>query len=301
MRERHDPIDAAAQGDRRSAPRRARTTSSGLDKEIRDIVNEAARFAQDTPGARSERALDRHPGRGLSVGAQREDAAAGPQGDADADPDPDAGPVADDDRGQPREVAQEGGRHGPLRRRASPRSRPTRRPWRSRRSTRARWARSWCPAGTEGVAVNTPIAMLLGEGEDTSALDGAALPAPAGRAEPAGRRRRRSRADRRHGGHAASRRRSRREPEVPGGHRDGPPDRARGAARRHGRGDAPRPRRVPDGRGSRRVSGRLQGQPGPARGVRRQAGHRHADHRVRLRRPGRRRRDGRAAGRSSSS
>src|SRR3712207_4519742 len=28
-------------------------------------------------------------------------------------------------------------------------------------------------AGTEGVAVNTPIAMLLGEGEDASALDGA--------------------------------------------------------------------------------------------------------------------------------
>jgi pyruvate dehydrogenase E1 component beta subunit len=30
------------------------------------------------------------------------------------------------------------------------------------------------PAGTEGVAVNTPIAMLLGEGEDASALDRAA-------------------------------------------------------------------------------------------------------------------------------
>jgi pyruvate dehydrogenase E1 component beta subunit len=30
------------------------------------------------------------------------------------------------------------------------------------------------PAGTEGVAVNTPIAMLLGEGEDKSALDAAA-------------------------------------------------------------------------------------------------------------------------------
>ena len=27
------------------------------------------------------------------------------------------------------------------------------------------------PAGTEGVAVNTPIAMLLGEGEDKAALD----------------------------------------------------------------------------------------------------------------------------------
>src|SRR5215211_5997882 len=29
------------------------------------------------------------------------------------------------------------------------------------------------PAGTEGVAVNTPIAMLLGEGEDKGALDNA--------------------------------------------------------------------------------------------------------------------------------
>ena len=35
------------------------------------------------------------------------------------------------------------------------------------------------PAGTEGVAVNTPIAMLLGDGENPSALDEAVLPAPA--------------------------------------------------------------------------------------------------------------------------
>src|SRR3954471_24470312 len=34
------------------------------------------------------------------------------------------------------------------------------------------------PAGTEGVAVNTPIAMLLSEGEDQSALDGAMPEAP---------------------------------------------------------------------------------------------------------------------------
>ena len=33
------------------------------------------------------------------------------------------------------------------------------------------------PAGTEGVAVNTPIAMLLGDGEDKSALDAAPSPA----------------------------------------------------------------------------------------------------------------------------
>ncbi len=35
------------------------------------------------------------------------------------------------------------------------------------------------PAGTEGVAVNTPIAMLLGDGENPSALDEAVLPAAA--------------------------------------------------------------------------------------------------------------------------
>ena len=53
MRERHDPIDllrkvitdqAAAKED----------DFKRLDKEIRDIVNEAARFAQDTPGAGPE-------------------------------------------------------------------------------------------------------------------------------------------------------------------------------------------------------------------------------------------------------
>ena len=35
------------------------------------------------------------------------------------------------------------------------------------------------PAGTEGVAVNTPIAMLLGDGENPSALDAAVLASPA--------------------------------------------------------------------------------------------------------------------------
>ena len=159
------------------------------------------------------------------------------------------------------------------------------------------------PAGTEGVAVNTPIAMLLGDGENPSALDAARMVRRPGERRASARRRR-------------SRRRSRQPPPArprrrsvqragrargAGRHRDGPSDRPRGAARRHGRGDAARPRRVPDGRGGRRVSGRLQGQPGPARGVQRQARHRHADHRVRLCRPGRRCGDGRASGRSSSS
>ena len=41
------------------------------------------------------------------------------------------------------------------------------------------------PEGTEGVAVNSVIAVLLAEGEDASALDGAAAPAPAPAAAPA--------------------------------------------------------------------------------------------------------------------
>ena len=65
---------------------------------------------------------------------------------------------------------------------------------------------------------------------------------------------------------------------------DGDAQRARGLARRHGRGNAPGSGRLPHGRGGRRVPGRLQGEPGPARRVRRQAGHRHADHGARLRR-----------------
>jgi len=39
------------------------------------------------------------------------------------------------------------------------------------------------PQGTEGVAVNTPIALLLEDGEDAAALEGAAAPAPAAPAE----------------------------------------------------------------------------------------------------------------------
>ncbi len=41
------------------------------------------------------------------------------------------------------------------------------------------------PAGTEGVKVNTPIALLLGEGEDASALEAPPAAAPAAAAAPA--------------------------------------------------------------------------------------------------------------------
>ncbi len=141
------------------------------------------------------------------------------------------------------------------------------------------------PEGTNDVAVNTPIAMILAEGEDKSALkDGKSAQAggdgtqpvrqqkatesasPPDKGEPAKKaetRRRQIRHDQAAvGGNDA---RSRR----PGRHRDGHHDHARGVARRHGRGNAPRCQRVRDRRGSRRVSGRLQGDAGAAAGVRR--------------------------------
>ena len=62
------------------------------------------------------------------------------------------------------------GRRGPFGRRASPKSRPTRRRWKSKRSTTAGSARSSFQRATQGVRVNQPIALLLGEGEDSSAL-----------------------------------------------------------------------------------------------------------------------------------
>ena len=143
--------------------------------------------------------------------------------------------------------------------------------------------------GSEGVAVNTPIALLLQDGEDAADIRApapaakAAAPSPAaGRAGSAvvGQRRRAPRA-------AAGRRRARGGKRM--GRRDQDADRPRRAARCDGRGDAARSVGLPDGRGSRRVPGRLQDQPGPARGVRRAPGHRHPDHRAWLHRPRRRR------------
>ena len=75
---------------------------------------------------------------------------------------------------------------------------------------------------------------------------------------------------------------------------------ARGAARRDGGGDAPRRVRLRDGRGRRRLPGRLQGHRGAAGRVRREAGARHADLREHDRRHGGRRGDGRACARWSS-
>src|SRR5690349_18510568 len=65
-----------------------------------------------------------------------------------------------------------------------------------------------------------------------------------------------------------------------GRHRAGEDHGPRSAARRHGRGDARRRPSLRDGRGGRRISGRLQGHPGAARRVRGEARDRHADHRI---------------------
>ena len=148
------------------------------------------------------------------------------------------------------------------------------------------------PEGTENVKVNTPIASLLGDGESAGDGAAAAKPAAARPAAAALQPAAAAPAAGRAGSRGAARGTGRRSRHS-GRHRDGHHVGARGAARRHGRGDAPRPGRLRHGRGGRRISGRLQGHPGSPGGIRRQARGRYADHRIRLRRHRRRRGAGR--------
>ena len=131
------------------------------------------------------------------------------------------------------------------------------------------------PDGTEGVKVNTPIAVLAGEGEDVDKAGEARRRRAAPSAEaaaPQQPRRRPSRPPSRgRRSPAAPTTEAAADPDIPAGTEMVDDDRARGAARRHGRGDAPRRRRLRDGRGGRRVPGRLQDHPGPAAGVRRRS------------------------------
>ncbi len=138
----------------------------------------------------------------------------------------------------------------------SPRSRPTRRRWRSRRSTRACSPRSSSPKAPSMSRSIRRSRSLPPNGEDV---------------EGAGRRRRRRAAAAVGCGRSPPTaagvavticRRSGRRAAIYRRHRDD--HRARGAARRDGRGDAARRHCVPDGRGGRRIPGRLQGQPGTA-------------------------------------
>ena len=145
--------------------------------------------------------------------------------------------------------------------------------------------------GTEGVKVNTPIALVLDEGEaapDRAAGQGRAGERRQGIREARSGCLRARRLDAGRQGDQGTRRaglcRCRRS-RSSGRRRDGRDDRPPGAQRGDGRGAAPRPRRLRHGRGGRRVSGRLQDHPGPAAGVRSAAHRRYADHRARLCRP----------------
>jgi pyruvate/2-oxoglutarate dehydrogenase complex dihydrolipoamide acyltransferase (E2) component len=140
--------------------------------------------------------------------------------------------------------------------------------------------------GTEGVKVNTPIAVILGEGEEATdapanganggastanaPLEARGEPGPVTASSPeAGTALKDGEAEGRTGakgpnGHISvlasmpTAHPAEDSPEVPEGTENGRHDRARGLARCHGGRDAPRRRRVHHGRGSRRISGRLQ-------------------------------------------
>ena len=100
------------------------------------------------------------------------------------------------------------------------------------------------PEGTADVAVNTPIATILADGESAADLGkAAAAPAPSVQKEVeesalAGRR---GQADDLGATGRAGRCRRRARSGSPCRHRDDHPDHPRSAARRHGRGDAARP------------------------------------------------------------
>ena len=103
-------------------------------------------------------------------------------------------------------------------------------------------ARILVPEGTEGVAVNAPIALLRrrGRGRRGSRPDRCGGAGAGGRAEARrpGRPRRSGAPARVSGGNGAAPVAPPGRSRDPGRHRDGQADRARGVARRHGRGDA---------------------------------------------------------------
>ena len=122
------------------------------------------------------------------------------------------------------------------------------------------------PEGTADVAVNTPIATILADGESAADLGKARRArAEGGRARAVGGSQGRSAASKRASQGAIRTRRCRRARSGSARrHRDDHPDHPRGAARRDGRRDAARRRCLHHGRRGRRISGRLQGDAGPA-------------------------------------
>ncbi len=101
------------------------------------------------------------------------------------------------------------------------------------------------PEGTADVAVNTPIATILADGESAADLDKA--PAPKAAEISAGRSRsqetqgRSAGIRRRREGSGRPQGRGRTRSRNPRRHGDGDHDHPRSLARRHGRGNAPRP------------------------------------------------------------
>ena len=139
--------------------------------------------------------------------------------------------------------------------------------------------------GTEGVAVNTPIAILAADGEEAPAPQAAPQPVQAKAPEPVPVAK-----------PVAAPVAAEAAPEQGCGRRPSPSPCARRCATRW-RLETARATTtcVPAGRGGRAVPGRLQDQPGPAGRVRPAPDHRHADHRARLHRHGGRCGDERAA------
>ena len=127
------------------------------------------------------------------------------------------------------------------------------------------------PAGTESVKVNTPIAVIVADGEDASALGEWSSRETQRRPQSPPSRNGNERGARhcrcprpRHSTRSASCwiRQRRRNPRRRG---NGADHHARSAARRHGRGNAPRRQCFRHGRGGRGVSRRVQDHARPAR------------------------------------
>ena len=67
MRERHDPIERPAQGDRSIGAAATRTSSSGSTRRSATSSTRRRGSRRTRPEPDPQRALDRHPGRGLSL------------------------------------------------------------------------------------------------------------------------------------------------------------------------------------------------------------------------------------------
>ena len=193
VREKSDPIEAVqarARGGRASSEDGAQGDRQ-RDQEDR---RRGRRFRRAGARARAGRALHRRAGGELLMPIELKMPRS----------------VPDHGGGHARQMAGQGRRRGRRPATSSPRSRPTRRRWSSRRSTKARSRKILVAEGTDEVKVGTVIALIAGEGEDASRR---AAPAPA--AAPAGRAEEpsdRSRAGARQGRRPAPRRAGRRRP-----------------------------------------------------------------------------------------